>query len=286
MSSLEFEGNEVTIMACSDCNTRCKHCYIGYSGNFYEESLYNLCSLLIRKYRVTLNGTELLLHPEFFESMRLVGQDFIITNGLELVKKPELIQELLSIGIKYVGISYHFFIHDKISSIDPTIVEPLLKKLKQSGIIADIRVTITSENYDRIEEICDLTYKMGATGIKFTNYLYVGAATKLKKSNVLTDGQLNIFFEQLEKVRSKYNKEDFLIRRCGSFGNSKNRIFKCPAITDSVVITPDLKVYPCIFMARKGMEIGAVEAGKIIIDSNCQINNNCCTAKEIFNGSC
>lgn len=29
----EFSGRNVTIMSCSDCNTRCKHCYVSYKGN-------------------------------------------------------------------------------------------------------------------------------------------------------------------------------------------------------------------------------------------------------------
>lgn len=80
----EFDGNEVTIMACSNCNTHCKYCYISYSGNFTASNLYNLCKKLLRKYRVLLNGTEILLHPDYFDSLQLIGQNFILTNGIAL----------------------------------------------------------------------------------------------------------------------------------------------------------------------------------------------------------
>lgn len=48
MRKEEFEGKEVTIMTCSNCNARCKHCYISYEGNFEQKDLYNLCSTLVQ----------------------------------------------------------------------------------------------------------------------------------------------------------------------------------------------------------------------------------------------
>lgn len=67
---VEFSGSNVTIMTFSDCNARCKHCYIGYDGNFDGNELFDLCEKLKQKYSVRLNGTELLLHPEFFKKLR------------------------------------------------------------------------------------------------------------------------------------------------------------------------------------------------------------------------
>ena len=71
MQKEEFKGREVTIMTCSNCNAKCRHCYISYEGNFEQRDLYNLCENLTQKYRVLLNGTEILLHPEYFESLKL-----------------------------------------------------------------------------------------------------------------------------------------------------------------------------------------------------------------------
>ena len=70
---VEFNGMDVIIMTCSDCNTDCKHCYIGYSGNFSANDLYNLCLKLKEKYHVFLNGTEILLHEEYFETQSHCG---------------------------------------------------------------------------------------------------------------------------------------------------------------------------------------------------------------------
>ena len=29
---VEYNGKKVTIMSCSNCNTKCKHCYVSYKG--------------------------------------------------------------------------------------------------------------------------------------------------------------------------------------------------------------------------------------------------------------
>lgn len=38
----EYTGKTVKIMTCSKCNTKCKHCYINYSGDFDPDELYNI----------------------------------------------------------------------------------------------------------------------------------------------------------------------------------------------------------------------------------------------------
>ena len=34
-----YEGEKVIIMSCSDCNVKCKHCYVSFKGNFTREKL-------------------------------------------------------------------------------------------------------------------------------------------------------------------------------------------------------------------------------------------------------
>ena len=48
----EYTGKTVKIMTCSKCNTKCKHCYINYSGDFDPDELYNIVkNLIISKYK-------------------------------------------------------------------------------------------------------------------------------------------------------------------------------------------------------------------------------------------
>ena len=76
------------------------------------------------------------------------------------------------------------------------------------------------------------------------------------------------------------------IRRCGTFGNDLNRKgcnFNCIAGSELVVITPDLNVYPCIFLAKKGYEIGKVVDSKIILYKEFNNKGDKCLAQEINN---
>lgn len=279
----EFAGSGIFIMSCSNCNTQCKHCYISYKGNFDGDELYNLCKILIKRYRVFLNGTEVLIHPEYFKTMKLIRQKSLLTNGIEINRKPSIIPQLVDIGIEYIGSSYHFGIHDEISSVNPKIVEENIKPLREYGIGTDLRVTINSKNYHLVREMCDGAYRMGARGIKFTNYMLMGRAVNLDKSNILTDEQLQTFFKLLNESRKKYSKDELLIRRCGSFGYSEASNFYCPACEDAVTITPSLKVYPCNFLVKEGMEIGYVENGKVIITRKLERVPKMCLAREINN---
>ncbi len=287
MKGKEFNGNRIIIMTCSDCNTKCKHCYISYNGNFNANELYNICEYLSKKYWVQLNGTEILLHKDYFDSLQLVKQNFILTNGLEFQREPQIIKEIAKIGIKYVGISYHFGIHNDISSVDEKIIQNDFYRLKSEGIQPDMRVTITKNNLKLIPEMCSKAIELGVNRIKFTNYLRLGLAEDLSSQQILMKGDLEEFFSILNSMRKKYPEDILRIRRCGSFGNDDNprrkSNFNCPACTDTVVMTPDYNIYPCIFLSKPGFEIGKMIDGKIIIYKDIQHTGKMCLAQQVSN---
>jgi len=284
---VEFNGTDVIIMTCSDCNTDCKHCYIGYSGNYSANDLYNLCLKLKEKYHIFLNGTEILLHEEYFETIKLIKQNYLLTNGLKLYKNEILMQKLSDIGIKHIDMSYHFGIHDDISKVKFQIIEDNVKRLLKYNIRSEIRTTISSKNYKLLESIVDKVYEIGAEGIKFTNYMQLGNAMNLDYNNMMKDDELNQFFKYLNNARNKYDINKFRIRRCGSFERDLTKEhdnFECVAGTKSVAITPDLKVYPCFFLTSPGYEIGYVDDGKILIDSEFKNDGEKCLTRKIVRG--
>lgn len=287
MKGKEFNGNRIIIMTCSDCNTKCKHCYISYRGNFNANELYNICKHLSKKYWVQLNGTEILLHKDYFDSIQLVEQNFILTNGIQFQREPQIIKEIAKIGIKYVGISYHFGIHDDISSVDEKIIQDDIYRLKSEGIQPDMRVTITKENLKLVPDMCLRALELGVRRIKFTNYLRLGSAENLSSQQILMKEDLEEFFSILNLMRDKYPEDILRIRRCGSFGNDDNSRrkcnFNCLACTDTVVMTPDYKIYPCIFLSKPGFEIGKMIDGKIIIFKDIQHTGKICLAQQVSN---
>lgn len=283
---MEFNGENVVIMTCSNCNAKCKHCYISYKGNFNSDELNKLVNTLSKKYKVQLNGTEIILHPEFFPILKSLNQKSIMTNGIEIFKNPAIVDELIKYGVSEISMSYHLGIHKDISTVNEDIVLSNIKFLKEKGIRPKIMVTIDKDNYNQIEDMCDYAYRLGVDYIKFTNYLQMGKASLLDKKNILNANQKSVFFEQLRKVREKYDKKDLTIKRCGSFGidnKCKKCNFNCFAYNDLVVITPDLNVYPCIFLAIPGYEIGKVINGKIMLNEKYYNNGDKCLASEIHN---
>ena len=59
--------------------------------------------------------------------------------------------------------------------------------------------------------------------------------------------------------------------------------FKCVASIDEIVITSGRNVYPCIFMIKRGYEIGHYENGKTLLDYRLNNNGNSCIAHDISN---
>ena len=59
--------------------------------------------------------------------------------------------------------------------------------------------------------------------------------------------------------------------------------FKCDAINNTVVLAPDNNIYPCIFLAKPGYEIGKFENRKILINDELNNFDNICYADDLCN---
>lgn len=287
---VEYNGKKVIIMCCSSCNLNCEHCYISYEGNRTAEDLLDVVRNLKDKYEIALNGAEVLTNLGYLKAYQELGQKYILSNGLAISRNPKTIDKLLEHGIESVSISYHFGIHDQISLIPSEELEEVFKKIKEKDFNFRLMTTITTQNYHMIEEMCDKAYELGAKGIYFTNFMLQGNALNIEDRDlVLSDEQINSFFKQLMKCREKYKKEELLIERDAGFGRntlSTHDNFNCPSVCDLVVLTPDNNVYPCIFLAKPGNEIGVYQDRKIYIDEKLlstvqQYNGLTCFAKEI-----
>ena len=275
-----FDGDTVIVMSCSDCNTRCEHCYITYKGNFSKEQLNELVQLFAERFEVRINGTEPLLHKDYLEALKMAKQTKILTNGLVFKNNYEYIDILKEIGIKTLGISYHFDIHDSISHVNREYLDELFKVIIDKGLNVQVMTTITSNNYQLIPRYCDYCYNEGIQRIRFTNFIRQGNGKNLDDHLILSDEQREEFFLILKNMREKYDRDKLRIERCGSFGNSKiiSTNFECTGGTKSVVITPDYKIYPCIFLINKENEIGFYNDGNIYIRDDFEEKKDECNA--------
>ena len=54
-------------------------------------------------------------------------------------------------------------------------------------------------------------------------------------------------------------------------------------INCQIPVTPDYKIYPCIFLSKPGFEIGKMIDGKIIIFKDIQNTGKICLAQQVSN---
>lgn len=281
---IEYKGKQVTIMACSDCNANCEHCYISYKGNLSGDELLDMCKNFKNKYKIIINGTEVLLHKEYFEALKLSDQKRLLTNGLIICYDETILDRIIKTGIKNIAMSYHF--GSEVSNVPQNIVEMAIKKIKEKKLNPELMCTITTENYDKLDEICKKVINLDVKTIRFFNCIDTGKCESNCLNLCLNDSQIKTFFKELKKVRKKYDKNILKIKRNGLFGNDISNIncnFKCIAGIDEVVITPDKNVYPCIFMTKPGYEIGKYVDEKIMLYNNINNDGTKCIACEIFN---
>ena len=197
----EYDGKKVTFMCTSKCNTNCEHCYVSYKGQRNPDELLNIIKKLKNKYKIMLNGAEVLTDLRYLKCYKELNQQWILSNGLALLNQ-NVINEIKENNVKSVSMSYHFGIHNEISKVKTDTIGNIIKKLRESDIEYRFLTTITSKNYQLIEEMCRISCEMGARGIMFTNFIRQGNGKNLDKSLIMNQEQLNSFFEYLKKVSS------------------------------------------------------------------------------------
>lgn len=281
-----FQGKKVTLMCCSDCNVNCRHCYLSFNGNFSEEELYDCAKHLSEEgKKVYLNGSEVLLHQEYLQTFKMLGQFKAMTNGLVFKDNLSYLDRLQDYGIDTYNISYHFDLQNIISPVSNVFLKQLFKEIIARNLKFTINCTISTINKDSIADYCQEAYSLGACRIRFTNLLNTGNAKQLERSLFLNVTQAQEVLESVRKCRLKYDKDEFYIERCGSFcASSTDHKFRCPAGVDSVVITPDKKIYSCVFLAMPGNEIGYYKDGQIYISDEFKNNQTVCLARSFLNG--
>ena len=282
---IEYQGKELIIMATSLCNANCSHCYISYKGFRNPKELLFLVQKLKEKYIINLNGAEVLTNFEYLKSYKEISQNYILSNGKIFLSNDNVFEQLKINNINSVSLSYHFGMQDDLSSIKESDLKLIICRLKDNNINYRLLTTITSLNYKMIPDMCKYAVELGAKGIKFTNFISQGKAKDLDEKLILSQKQINEFFRMLSNERKKYEKNELLIERCGTFGNNMilKDHFNCNCITDSVVLTPDNNIYPCVFLAQAGNEIGIYDGNKILINSELLNDHKSCIAKDTCN---
>ncbi|MBR3115907.1 radical SAM protein [Candidatus Saccharibacteria bacterium] len=279
-----FPGWQILIMITSECNTRCRHCYLPYEGSFDPDELQNMIAQFQKDgYSVYLNGSEPLLNPEYLPAFQLADQKIVMTNGLVLVQRPEYIREIREAGIGTIGVSYHFDIQTYFSRVSLDVAKRALNIVKDAGIHARVMTTITKPYVDMIPKYCDWCIENGFEEIRFTNFIAQGRAQELDSDLILDLEDRKHYYELITALRAKYSIDELCITSCGSFGDCGSPNMSCMALNDFVILTPDYKVYPCFFQTQPGMECGIYHEGHIYTKTGFKFPRHDCTSLHLFN---
>lgn len=278
-----FEAEQPTVVLMvndrADCNMNCAHCFLSYEGKRSPDDVLNLVNRFRTTHRVIIAGSEPLTNLGYLEAYRRAGQNYILTNGLLLYKDPAIFDLLQEYGIEEIQLSLHFGIQEDLHSVPERIIRHVVQQAKERGFRVQIAVTITPENYQDVEGMCDQVHEMGADRIRLIKYLKFGSAREEDRSQ-LTDGERIKFFESVDSARSKYTKDDLAIQIAGNFGPREGTKGEemarcneyCPAGERLFAIAPDGQVYGCPYLMEYPI-------GELTEDFQLQIKENLCNGK-------
>lgn len=281
---VEYQGKNIIIMLTSNCNINCEHCYINFKGSFTCEELERYIPEFLKKYAIKLNGAENLTNLDYLKFYEMVHQPYVMTNGLVINKNPKIFGLLKRYAITTVVMSYHYGFQQNYSIVDTSMIEENIKKILENDLEVRLMCTLNHYNYKKVLEFIEKMVSLGVRCVKFTNHLSTGNATHMSDNLILSEEEIKEALTLINEARQIYPKEKFIIERCGTFENPLNSPhFSCYAGTDNVVITPDLNVYPCIFLIDEKYRIGKIMDGKIMLDEKIVRDENCCEAKREYN---
>lgn len=172
----------VTLELTTNCNWRCKHCFIEeYTANNFlnRDILENVFSQLreLGVINILLTGGEIFMRPDICEIIKSAREHFfdvaLFTNSS--LMSEEQIKEISEYGISLVSCTIFSLdekIHDKFSQKEGSLKKVLtnLKLLKKYNIPVEVKHIITIENPDeylKIKVFCDRNsfHFLGTTSI-------------------------------------------------------------------------------------------------------------------------
>ncbi len=266
---------KIALFVNSNCNAKCSHCYISYSGSRSpEDTLKTVKHLQGQEHEVIITGSETLLNLGYLQSYQQAEQKYLLTNGLLLHKNKSLYEIIKKHSIEELRLSLHFGIEDELKAVPEKVVAKVLKDAKEKGFKTQVAVTITSNNYQNIGEMCKQVVEYGANSVQFFRFVGRGRGESLLDQS-LSEEQVQEFFDQVVELRHFY-KDSLRIKPFGNFGPRKGskgeRMSEennyCPALNDFIVISPDNNIYGCPFLMGSEHIVGRYQGGQILIEKD------------------
>lgn len=217
--------------------------------NWDSDDIASVASVLSKKCLVHINGAEPLLNPAYLKAYQAANQSFIFSNGLVFFNNSEadsLVKKIKEHGITEVRLSHHFNAIDDLRAVPGEIVETVTKYLLDHGLAVHYNTTITKSNYTSISDICSRAKELGVSRIKFFPLKAIGRAKTLPEDYHLSEDETRAFYSQLLEAREHYSVSELAIKVSGDLAGITEK-FRCTYGNHSYAITPDRKIYGCVY---------------------------------------
>jgi MoaA/NifB/PqqE/SkfB family radical SAM enzyme len=204
----------------SACNLKCKHCY-NRSGDSDKKTLMTpekwkeFARYIVKKggiFQCIISGGEpLLLGEDLFEIMDILHQDgtgfLLITNGYFVT--PEIVDALskyryyrLQVSIDGSNAALHDGFRGVPGSFKKACEAALLFAAK--GMPVSIAHSVTPENLDKLEEMAELSYLLGASMLMIGKIMPSGRATQ-NREIILNEFETKKMENKITVLQKKYS---------------------------------------------------------------------------------
>lgn len=256
------------------CRRNCPQCYLGSDKQGLPLAVAIRRVKLLQKLGISsikpIFG-EVLDHPEYLQLYALIGQRYCLSSGEAIVNNPSIRDQLIQNGIQAVRLSAHYFDQGRFSPVPLSIVQEAIRLLNEVGIKAEAFTILWRGNYQLVSAICQRAIADGITTLRFINLMPIRPELR---SDILAIAEIQQVFDQVVLMRQQISKYQLTIKLLGNFGPRPGSLGQelagkgcyCPAGRQSVYISLDGLVYPCMFLRETKWVIGRLGKTELIIE--------------------
>lgn len=250
--SLSIENRtpySVQIEVTTDCNWRCRHCYIPCHDNIglAKDTMHNLF-IQMRKmgvFEVTLTGGEIFLRSDILDIVRdarKFGFRVFLFSNISLLDEA-IIRQLQRLYISEISctiFSMNAAIHDVITQTPGSLSRTLnnLKILKRYGIPVEVKTIIMNVNFNDWRGVLDFCQDNGYKfGVDYDVFAKIDGCKEPFQLRI-TKEQMCEGLLELDKIKGFEET------------THKDRDYVCSGIRNSLFIDSYGDVYPCVKYRR------------------------------------
>lgn len=250
---VEYNLNEIKIEVTKKCPLACVHCSSDSNEHQITEISKEKCLDLIRQAvrmgikELSISGGEPLIWNGIIDAVKLAHESGIEVNiytSGNVIEVNSVFKELSEAGLTRAIFSVysdqkeeHIRVTRKRESFDNTFIA--IDAAQKNGIRTEIHFVALKKSYHKLESIVRLAASKGVQRVSVLRFVPQGRGAIL---DVLTKEENAELASTIERLRD----EGFEIRTGSPYNVLLlNEEPKCMAAQDRMIISPDLKVYPC-----------------------------------------